>query len=80
MRPDIHPNYKELNVTCSCGHNFVTRSASKPDTLRVEVCMECHPFFTGKQKLLDTEGRVEQFRKRFGSFKKPADSAPQDQA
>ncbi len=63
MKPDIHPKYGEATVTCSCGNSFVTES-TKP-VLRVELCNECHPFFTGKQKLVDTGGRVERFQRRY---------------
>jgi large subunit ribosomal protein L31 len=62
MKQGIHPNYVECTVTCGCGNSFVTRSA-KP-TLGVEICSACHPFYTGKQKLIDTAGRVEKFNKR----------------
>ena len=62
MKTDIHPDYVVARVHCSCGNEFLTR-ATKPD-LRVEICSECHPFYTGKQKLVDTGGRVERFRRR----------------
>src|SRR3954462_5323885 len=64
MKTDIHPEYIETNVRCSCGNTFTTRS-TKPD-LHVELCNECHPFYTGKQKLVDTGGRVERFERRYG--------------
>ncbi|MBT8213914.1 MAG: 50S ribosomal protein L31, partial [Acidimicrobiia bacterium] len=64
MKADIHPNYTETTVTCSCGNSFQTRSTV--EELHVELCNECHPFFTGKQKLVDSGGRVERFRKRYG--------------
>ena len=64
MKADIHPHYDEATVRCSCGNTFTTRS-TKPD-LHVELCSECHPFFTGKQKLVDTGGRVERFERRYG--------------
>ena len=64
MKPDIHPKYHEVEVRCACGNTFKTRS-TKPD-LHLEICNACHPFFTGRQKLIDTEGRVERFTKRFG--------------
>ena len=64
MKPGIHPAYEEINVTCACGHKFRTRSAHKGD-IRVEICSNCHPFFTGKQKLIDTEGRVDRFQKKY---------------
>lgn len=70
MRPDIHPNYHDITVTCSCGNSFETRSTFAKDALTVEVCSQCHPFFTGKQKILDSAGQVEKFRKRFGGGKK----------
>ena len=66
MKAGIHPAYNEINVTCACGHTFKTRSTHKGD-MRVEICSSCHPFFTGRQKLIDTEGRVERFTKRFGT-------------
>lgn len=64
MKADIHPEYVECQVTCACGESFTTR-ATKPE-LRVEVCSKCHPFYTGTQKIVDTEGRVERFIKRYG--------------
>ncbi|MBQ2650846.1 MAG: 50S ribosomal protein L31 [Clostridia bacterium] len=63
MKEGIHPNYKKTTVTCACGNTFVTGSTK--ENLRVEICSNCHPFFTGKQKLVDTGGRVERFKKRF---------------
>ena len=64
MKAGIHPAYEEINVVCACGHTFKTRSAHKGD-IRVEICSNCHPFFTGKQKLVDTAGRVERFRRKY---------------
>jgi large subunit ribosomal protein L31 len=64
MKTDIHPEYVIATVTCSCGNKFTTRSTK--DTLTTELCNECHPFFTGKQKLVDTGGRVERFERRYG--------------
>jgi large subunit ribosomal protein L31 len=64
MKPEIHPNYNEITVTCACGNSFQTRS-TMTDTLHIEICSECHPFFTGKQKLVDTAGRVDRFNKRY---------------
>jgi len=64
MKADIHPKYSDINVVCSCGNEFTTRSTLGED-LHVEVCSSCHPFFTGKQKLMDTAGRVDKFRKRY---------------
>jgi large subunit ribosomal protein L31 len=63
MKAGIHPAYEEVNVICACGHKFQTRSTHKGD-LRVEICSDCHPFFTGRQKLIDTEGRVDRFQKQ----------------
>ena len=63
MKKDIHPNYVEATVHCSCGNTFTTRS-TKPE-LRIELCSQCHPFYTGKQKLVDSGGRVERFNRRF---------------
>ena len=64
MKTDIHPDYQETAVVCSCGNSFTTRSVVSE--LHVELCNECHPFFTGKQKLVDSGGRVERFQKRYG--------------
>ena len=64
MKADIHPTYVEATVKCSCGNTFTTKS-TKTD-LHVELCNECHPFYTGKQKLVDTGGRVERFERRYG--------------
>lgn len=76
MKTDIHPNYDVTNVTCSCGNTFTTRS-TKPGEMHIELCNDCHPFFTGKQKLVDSGGRVERFQKRYGksSFTKAGESA-----
>lgn len=68
MKADIHPDYMVTSVRCSCGNTFETRS-TKP-TLRVELCSECHPFYTGKQKLVDSGGRIEKFERRYGRRKK----------
>jgi len=66
MKSGIHPKYTEIQVTCSCGNTFVTSSTvGKP--LHVEVCSACHPFYTGKQKVMDTAGRIDKFRQRYGS-------------
>jgi large subunit ribosomal protein L31 len=64
MKSGIHPQYNEINVTCSCGNTFKTRSTMSKD-LHIEVCAACHPFYTGKQKILDTAGRVEKFRQKY---------------
>lgn len=63
MKKGIHPAYMEAKVICACGETFVTRATKKE--IRIEICSKCHPFFTGKQKLLDTAGRVERFQKRY---------------
>lgn len=77
MQAEIHPDYKIIDVVCSCGNSFQTRSSTRSDSLRLEVCSECHPFYTGKHKIVDTAGRVEQFMRRYGSYKK--DDAKKDQ-
>jgi large subunit ribosomal protein L31 len=72
MRADIHPGYKEIEVVCSCGNKFKTRSTLAKDALHIEVCAMCHPFYTGKQKLVDTAGRVDKFKKRYARTGKAA--------
>ncbi|PHQ91436.1 MAG: 50S ribosomal protein L31 [Idiomarina sp.] len=69
MKQGIHPKYKTLKVSCSCGHTFETRSTRSED-LHLDVCSECHPFYTGKQRVMDTGGRVDKFKKRFGALGK----------
>ena len=64
MKADIHPEYKEINVRCACGTTFKTNSAG--GDVQVDICSSCHPFYTGKQKFVDTAGRVEKFQKKFG--------------
>ncbi len=66
MKPDIHPNYVTMTATCSCGNVLTTRSTLGKDIL-LDVCSECHPFYTGKQKILDTAGRVDKFRKKYAA-------------
>jgi large subunit ribosomal protein L31 len=68
MKADIHPAYDNVAVTCSCGNSFQTRSTVGKD-LTIEVCSQCHPFYTGKQKMLDTGGRVDRFRRKYGMNK-----------
>ena len=68
MKADIHPEYKDIKATCSCGNVIETRSTIGKDIL-VDVCSACHPFYTGKQKIMDTAGRVDRFNKRFGNRK-----------
>ena len=69
MKADIHPAYNDVNVVCSCGNSFSTRSTYGKDSLSIEVCSQCHPFYTGKQKILDSAGQIDKFRKRFGGKK-----------
>ena len=66
MKIDIHPRFHEAKVRCACGHEFTTGSTK--ENIRVEICSKCHPFFTGKQKLIDTAGRVERFRRKYAQF------------
>ena len=68
MREGIHPEYHQATVTCNCGNTFVTGSTK--EDIHVEICSKCHPFFTGKQKLVDTGGRVDRFKKRYNMDKK----------
>lgn len=63
MKKGIHPKYNEAKVTCACGETFITRSTK--ENIRVDICSKCHPFFTGKQKIVDAEGRVEKFKKKY---------------
>ena len=74
MKKGLHPEYHEVAVTCACGEKFVTRSTKKD--LRLEICSKCHPFFTGKQKLIDTAGRVERFNRRYEKKEKPGPKRP----
>ncbi len=67
MKKGIHPEYVECTITCACGNTFTTRSTKKE--IRVEICSQCHPFFTGKQKFVDSAGRVEKFKKKYGDLK-----------
>ena len=71
MKTEIHPQYQQVQVHCACGETFMTGSTKKE--LRVEICSKCHPFFTGKQKLLDTAGRIDRFQRKYG--KKPLTEA-----
>jgi large subunit ribosomal protein L31 len=68
MKPGIHPNYKDVNVHCACGATWTTRSTK--DEIRLEICSSCHPFFTGKQKLIDSAGRVERFARKYAATNK----------
>lgn len=65
MKPNIHPEYKDVKVACSCGHSFTTRSTLGKESLSLEVCAKCHPFYTGTQKIMDTAGRVDRFRQKY---------------
>lgn len=65
MKENIHPNYKDITVNCVCGASFQTRSTK--DLQKVDICSNCHPYYTGKQKVIDTEGRIEKFKKKFGN-------------
>lgn len=68
MKPDIHPQYQEISATCSCGNVIKTRSTVAHD-IHLEVCSQCHPFYTGKQKMIDSAGRIDRFNKRFNRGK-----------
>ena len=68
MKDGIHPDYKVITVTCACGQSFQTRSTK--NELAVDVCSACHPFYTGKQRLMDTQGRVDRFRRKYGQVAK----------
>ena len=65
MKKDIHPNYHEVEVVCACGNTFKTRSTIAGDRMRIDICGKCHPYYTGKQKLVDTAGRVDKFKKKY---------------
>lgn len=68
MKADIHPEYTEITATCSCGNKIVTRSTIAKD-IHLDVCSACHPFYTGQQKVVDTGGRIDKFKKRFGGMR-----------
>ncbi len=70
MKASIHPEYREVAVTCSCGNTFTTQSTLAKDKLHIEVCSQCHPFYSGKQRLVDSAGRVDKFRQKYASFSK----------
>ncbi len=72
MKADIHPKYGRTTVTCACGAEFETGSTK--ENIRIEICSQCHPFFTGKQKLVDTAGRIERFRKKYAKFQQSKES------
>jgi large subunit ribosomal protein L31 len=75
MKTGIHPDYVETTVQCGCGNTFTTRSTKKSGNIVVEVCSQCHPFYTGKQKILDSGGRVARFEKRYGKRNTNKDAA-----
>ena len=66
MKENMHPNYEFVEAVCACGNKFMTRSTAK--TLKLDICAACHPFFTGKQRFLDTAGRIDRFRKKYAKF------------
>lgn len=70
MKTDVHPKYNEIKVVCSCGNSFITKSTINKKLLDIEICSKCHPFYTGKQKMVDTAGRLEKFQKKYGFDKK----------
>ena len=79
MREGIHPEYQEATITCACGASFTTRSTA--GSFNVDICSECHPFYTGKQRMVDTAGRVEKFRQKFAKAEKiKKDKADRDEA
>ncbi len=66
MKKDIHPNYHNVTIQCACGNSFESKSTANGDVVKVELCNKCHPFYTGKQKIVDASGRVDLFKKKFG--------------
>ena len=70
MKKSGHPAYKEVTVTCSCGNSFTTQSTLSKPSLHIEVCSQCHPFYSGKQRLVDSAGRVDKFRQKYAAFTK----------
>ncbi len=72
MKPKVHPKYYDTTIKCACGNEIKTRSTAKD--IRVEICSNCHPFFTGRQKLIDTAGRIDRFRRKYGLDKKESDT------
>ena len=69
-KKDIHPQYKQITVICSCGETFVTGSTLTKEKMNLDVCSKCHPFYTGQSRVMDTEGRVDKFNKRFKGFRR----------
>ena len=80
MKKDIHPAYTATEVTCTCGATFTTRSTATSGTMRADVCSQCHPFYTGKQKILDTGGRVARFEARYAKMAKKDDAKADEKA
>ena len=80
MKTGIHPDYVDTNVVCGCGNTFTTRSTKQTGQINVEVCSNCHPFYTGKQKILDTGGRVARFEARYAKMAKKDDATSDDKA
>lgn len=80
MKQGIHPEYHEITAVCACGNTFSTRSTYKSDILHLEICSRCHPFFTGKQRLVDTAGRVERFQRKYAGLRKTEVPAREAQA
>jgi len=78
MKKGIHPKYVECSVTCACGNEFTTRATVA--ALKVDICNVCHPFYTGKQKFVDTAGRVQRFRQRYGDYRKKRDTAAEPES
>lgn len=76
MRPDLHPPYSVTKVNCACGNVFETRSTKPEGELHLDICSACHPFYTGKVKLMDTQGRIERFNKKYGAKPAAAEGAP----
>ncbi len=79
MKKDIHPDYQTIKAICSCGNTFETRSTSAQTEIKLDVCSKCHPFYTGKQNIVDTEGKVDSFNKRFAGFGAISAKAKTDQ-
>jgi large subunit ribosomal protein L31 len=75
MRPDLHPPYGNTKILCACGNTWETRSTAHAGELHLDICSQCHPFFTGKQKLMDTQGRIDRFNKKYGAGAKGAPKA-----
>ena len=80
MKKDIHPEYRVTEVTCTCGNTFTTRSTASSGNIHADVCSNCHPFYTGKQKILDTGGRVARFEARYAKMAKKDDAKAGDKA